>query len=336
MAEGITTARSDGASIQESPFKSQRAIGTWTLLIVNGILLVGLVWLGSRTDFKEDVSAYGHDATSVRRQLVARGAFESEDSNPAFLILAGSAAPAEFNALISYFGRLVSSHPGRVTPVLIIASDMPRPKFQAFPYAIVVDEDHSLHRALGVDANHSHGAMVVLSSTGYVEFGRVGLPTRDEMRQLIEKYSLGRIAYDAFTRRSVELLHHDKTFPNISLIHLVTAKSVDARDALPAATDVVVFSASCPDCQLSIYLDQVQHLQSKKLVYIFDVSFSRVQLARLVMSGHLPNEVYLAPLRELLGAADETRTPDLERPLYLVMGAELAVESVSSEPRRPQ
>ena len=167
----------------------------------------------------------------------------------------------------------------------------------------IVDTDLDIHRALHINPNHNHGGLVVLADRRTVDFRVLPIPAEDELRQLVEKYAVGRIDYATASPALRRRFALGRPFPAIDAVQVWDGESVRFGPAEAANLTVIVFGAGCSSCQLDGFVQDVRGLLNRvhsrsdfdeTVVALFDNSFEREVIRAYQQRGDLPGLAYIA------------------------------------------
>lgn len=219
---------------------------------------------------------------------------------------------------------------------VVVSSRSSTVSLAAAGVSAVTDQGDEVAKLLSVNPDHGHGAFAVLDSQGKLLFRSLSIPVEDEIRQLVQKHTLGRI--DQREMVAAEWLRPGQAFPVWPLEEVARA----GRKSLPAdllsgdaGTTFVLFAASCSSCQLHEYLAELDalrarvgaHAELRQPVLIFDRGFDVKELRALQSSGRLPSTVYLADVRSSVPDATQALR-GFEVPLNVLVSANGVIESV--------
>lgn len=197
-------------------------------------------------------------------------------------------------------------------------------------YPILVDRDDRVRDQLRWQY-HDYG-LVLIDPQGGIEFVVPRLLTKSDLRQLVEKYLLGRIRYQS-EQLSIRLKPGD-VLPSYRLMDVRSGRNLTLRELDLTDGIIVFFTASCSLYHVSRYFDELRAIElgrkgSGPYHFIFSHTFSALELDKLAREREIASPVYLA--REpftLLEPADPASATAEEDILVLRMTADGRVKTV--------
>jgi hypothetical protein len=212
-------------------------------------------------------------------------------------------------------------------------------------FPIISDKTFLLHQAFHIHPAHSHGGLVVLDNHGRIDFFIQSIPVEDQLRQLTEKYALGRISYDS-SKDPLTML-----FQVGAPLTPLLVSSLDANEHLVLTGDqaanlaLVVFTARCASCQLTQFISELAPFQAElvsdrkyrhhRFAVLFTPNFDRALLSGYQQSGGLPSSTYFLDESSLLYDEYATRYEDFTpRPIVVLTEASGTIASVYPLPLR--
>ena len=159
----------------------------------------------------------------------------------------------KFSPPAQYLGVLQRKYQGEGLKILVVfAPDSPKSHAalaDSMGVPWVVDKDGSYRRVLRSALGHGHNAMLIYDQNYKVKFQALTNPDNDALRQLVEKYLLGRITYSP-----AELLASD-----------LIGKRMEGLQCLrerPKMTGVfVIFPPGCSSCELNGYRESLMKVR---------------------------------------------------------------------------
>jgi hypothetical protein len=124
---------------------------------------------------------------------------------------------------------------------------------KAIGVASVTDSDGRFQRLLKFVSTHQHDAVLIYDENYKVKFHFLGMPDSDLLRQLVEKYLVGRITY-----KPSELLASSLVGRRVQGLQCDT-------DRPPARTVFVVFPPGCSSCELNSYREALNRARENSL-----------------------------------------------------------------------
>lgn len=115
---------------------------------------------------------------------------------------------------------------------------------------------HSVFKSDNVDwaeLLEARESVLVVSDEGRVEFGVLGVPPPDTLRQLAEKYSTGHVDYHLVGIGGLPRFVADGAVPDIAVTPLGKTTTVPLTDVARDGTTIVYFGSSCSTCNLGVY-----------------------------------------------------------------------------------
>jgi hypothetical protein len=203
----------------------------------------------------------------------------------------------------------------------------PRAQGEELSFPVLCDKDGTLKLLFHMPVHDEYAYL--LSSDGQVVFSLPGAPPEDLMRQIVEKYVVGRIDY---SRDHAQRLYRvGETLPSISVAPVAGGKPFDftARD-----NELVIISARCTSCQLHAFMDRYRALPAsdRPRFLIFSQRFPQQTLLKdLTMAGIPVDNIYLA--QEPLGDLENeyrTKTGDDESSVIVEVDAAGRIKAVNS------
>lgn len=144
-----------------------------------------------------------------------------------------------------YLGILQKKYQGQgLKTLVVLPPDSPKGLIlltAAVEVPSVVDSDGRFQHQLRFVSTHRHDAILVYDQNYRVKFHFLGMPDNDVLRQLVEKYLVGRITY-----KPSELLAS-------SLIGRHVEGLQCSADPAPSRGIFVVFPPGCSSCELNSY-----------------------------------------------------------------------------------
>lgn len=121
------------------------------------------------------------------------------------------------------------------------------------PFDVVGDEHLELHMAFRVAPAHGHSAIVMFDRSGRVKFHAFEIPEEDDVRQVVEKYLLGNVAYEY---RSGELaaVSRGQILP-ANAFKSLGGDPPDTRDRV-----LILLPPGCSTCQIDRYESRMLEL----------------------------------------------------------------------------
>ena len=202
-----------------------------------------------------------------------------------------------------------------------------RAQGEELSFPVVCDKDGTVRLLFHMPVHDEYAYL--LSSGGQVVFSLPGAPPEDLMRQIVEKYVVGRIDY---SRDQAQRLYRvGQPLPSISVVPVAGGKPFDftARD-----NELVIISARCTSCQLHAFIERYRALppSDRPRFLIFSQRFPQQTLLKdLTMAGIPVDNIYLA--QEPLGDLENeyrTKTGDDESSVIVEVDAAGRIEAVKS------
>lgn len=114
-------------------------------------------------------------------------------------------------------------------------------------YPILLDANREWQKRLALE-RHSSAAFFV-DAEGIIRFAATEVQP-DDLRQLAEKFLLGRVSYSSPQRAPLSV---GETLPSVWIEDVRRSVKTDLRDAA-AGRPLIVFTARCPTCSLDAYM----------------------------------------------------------------------------------
>lgn len=144
----------------------------------------------------------------------------------------------------------------------------------AFP--LIRDRDLAIARALGISSGLD--ACLFVDPHNKVRFSTVDFFDPEDLRQLTEKFLLGRASHSS---PAAEIrLQEGEHLPDIMLVRINDWRLLQL-DEIRTPRLFIIFTATCPVCRLSGYLDQYASIERREGVrplVIFSQNFSRDEI----------------------------------------------------------
>lgn len=132
---------------------------------------------------------------------------------------------------------------------------------QVLGFELLGDEDLELHHAFRTHPGHGHSTIALFDREGRVKYHAFAVPDEDAMRQLVEKYLVGRVDYGYRTRR-YSVLRPGTQFPTSAFSGRAGGKRSQANQHVDARNRILAFlPPGCSSCQLSVYASNISKLR---------------------------------------------------------------------------
>jgi hypothetical protein len=165
-------------------------------------------------------------------------------------------------------------------------------------FPVLNDANKYVQRAVGIDASHSHGGIVVIDSNLRVKFSSYQIPKEDDLRILVEKHLLNHVDYAYHNPQPYDFFRPGNRIPTLQ-VQSLNSNSVDALESKDlAGKRLAVFLADCAPCKLANYIKQLADLEKSsaqlghKLVALFTPNFSAEDLASYVQQYGVSTTIY--------------------------------------------
>jgi hypothetical protein len=162
----------------------------------------------------------------------------------------------------------------------------------ALPFPLVVDSSFSIARQLRVpqDADRS---FIVGKDGAFLFAPPNGAFSPEDMRELFERYTQGKITYGDGPPAAAELV--GKPFPNIAVKEIHTgAKALLFEVAPPARSNYLVFTASCPACMIEGTLGRLKSEFQPDTVPVITSRVPEIELRHMAENFHITSPIYIA------------------------------------------
>lgn len=112
-------------------------------------------------------------------------------------------------------------------------------------FQLLADPKHNIFRWAGVHPEHAHGGFLIYDRNYQVKFFEFFLPSEDLIRQLVEKYALGKINYAS---KSFPLFQAGAKLPVMRVRSLVDGREVVLEEADAENQVFVFYPPYCSAC----------------------------------------------------------------------------------------
>jgi peroxiredoxin len=272
------------------------------------------------------------NADALRRALRQAG-YDGALTSPRY-VLFYFLRPSSFSnpKSIKYGEALLRRHQAAGLQVLGITDAeecgvRPRAQGEELSFPILCDKDGTIKLLFHMPVHDEYAYLI--SSDGQVMFSLPGAPPEDLMRQVVEKYVVGRIDYSRDHAR--RLYRVGETLPSINVVPVAGGKPFDFT---ARGNELVLISARCTSCQLHAFMDRYRALlaSDRPRFLIFSQRFPQQTLLKdLTMAGIPVDNIYLA--QEPLGDLENeyrTKTGDDESSVIVEVDAAGRIEAVNS------
>lgn len=224
---------------------------------------------------------------ALKRALASAG-YDDESDSASHLLLYFF-RPSHFDHLktVKYGQVLEKRHMERGLRVFVVSDASPNEmaallKKEAFSLSFLYDKDSLLRMLLRVPESYEHTFLI--SPTGRVIFSVEGAPQEDLIRQIVEKYVVGKIQYNHI--KVTDFYRVGGPQPAIRALSLRNEQVVELS---PRNTEIVLISARCTACQLDRVISRLAELAS---------SYSKDATRYYVFSSRFPKQLVVDELKE--------------------------------------
>jgi hypothetical protein len=291
------------------------------LLIVLALFAFGFIgynWHLSRSLYNRPPGPtldYGAqvDQSALRRALNWAGYSGKPDSRTHLLLY--FFRPSHFEHLKSIkYGELLRQRHGDNGLQVFAVTDAPAGEVEplrsgeSFSLPILYDKNGLLGMLLRVQESYEHTFMI--NPSGEVVFSVEGAPQEDMIRQIVEKYVVGKIDYGH--THAAQVYRVGEQLPTLRIAPLVGGQDFDleARDA-----ELVLISARCTSCQLHAYLEKYRQMADSKdagpsRYIVFSKRFLSSELITTLTANGIPLKNFYISRDDLGGFENEYDTKD--------------------------
>jgi len=159
---------------------------------------------------------------------------------------------------------------------------------------LVNDQRAEIADRLGIDPSET--ASVILDQDGKVLFGIPAFLDAEDLRQLYERYSRGKIDYSAAAQSSTALV--GTTLPQFTVTEIHSNKTSKVSEIAGAdSAEYWVFTANCPVCSLPSFLEALAHYYPQHHVTpIFSSRMPRPVLREVAAASAYAGPLYIADM----------------------------------------
>jgi len=157
---------------------------------------------------------------------------------------------------------------------------------------LVHDQEAEIADRLGLSSADSGSA--ILDQNGKVLFGVPGLLDPEDLRQLYERYSRGKIDYSVASQSSAALI--GKAIPAIQIREIHSDKaSTFSEIAKTDSAEYWVFTANCPVCSLRSFFEAlVQYHPQHQVIPVFSSRLPLPVLREIAKENRYEGPIYIA------------------------------------------
>ena len=157
---------------------------------------------------------------------------------------------------------------------------------------LVQDQESGIANRLGLASIDSGSA--ILDQNGKVLFGVPGLLEPEDLRQLYERYSRGKIDYSVASQSSAALI--GKAIPAIQVREIHSDKASTFSEIAKAdSAEYWVFTANCPVCSLRSFFEAlVQYHPQHSVIPVFSSRLPLPVLREIAKENRYDGPIYIA------------------------------------------
>ncbi|HEV2991122.1 MAG TPA: hypothetical protein VG759_21970 [Candidatus Angelobacter sp.] len=157
---------------------------------------------------------------------------------------------------------------------------------------LVHDEEAEIANRLGLASADSGSA--ILDQDGKVLFGAPGLLDPEDLRQLYERYSRGKIDYSIASQSSTALV--GKAIPAVQVREIHSGKvSTFSEVAKTDSAEYWVFTANCPVCSLRSFFEALaQYRPQHPVIPVFSSRLPLPVLLQVAKENRYDGPIYIA------------------------------------------
>jgi hypothetical protein len=157
---------------------------------------------------------------------------------------------------------------------------------------LVHDQEAEIAARLGLASADSGSA--ILDQNGKVLFGVPGLLDAEDLRQLYERYSRGKIDYSVASQSSAALI--GKAIPAIQVREIHSDKASTFSEIVKDdSAEYWVFTANCPVCSLRSFFEALaQYHPQHSVIPVFSSRLPLPVLREIAQENHYEGPIYIA------------------------------------------
>jgi hypothetical protein len=295
-----------------------------TLIAINAGLFAALVALTSGSSMREELVPYGWNAASIVRSVERRGDLNDNKWKYLMLLMVGAEAAERHRGRLTYIDQALSRFTSSPLRVVLVTDQRTAANLRLKNVVTVDDGSYDIHRAFRIVPYHNHGGIAVIDRNERVDFRSFNVPRADESRQLLEKYATGTIEYAMTDAAVSDLFPIGGMLPLEGLTSVATGTATSQREAFADGDLVVIFAASCAECQVGTYLNTLEELVSRdrganRFAFVFDLSLQSSALKQRISASPMLRRSYLASVTRGPATGYDTRSHALDAPVVIAL-----------------
>jgi hypothetical protein len=158
---------------------------------------------------------------------------------------------------------------------------------------LVEDGTYSISRQLRLAS--SRNGSFVMDQGGRILFSTASVLLPEDMRELYEEYTFGKISYDDLSASQLQTV--GSHFPDLKVREVKSGREVDLKSISGPGSDSLywVFAADCPVCSLGGVLTQLSDPSlPQNIIPIFSARLPLTVLKEEIETSHIAHPLYLA------------------------------------------
>lgn len=163
----------------------------------------------------------------------------------------------------------------------------------AISIPLIEDSSYSISRRLRLSSNRN--ASFVVDQTGKILFSTSSVLLPEDLRELYEQYTFGKINYDDLSASQLQTV--GSRFPDLRVREVSSGREFDLKSLSSPGTGSLywVFAADCPVCSLSGVLSQLSDPSvPPNIIPIFSSRLPVTILKEEAQTSHVTHPLYVA------------------------------------------